>query len=137
MTENIDVEWHEKVWGKEEWIANNPLYCGKILHLKAGFQTSLHYHRLKDETFYVLDGCFRLEYCPPMDFFKLETLPADLPKSGRIMQIGWGFHCPPGQIHRLIGISDAKILEISTQHFEDDSYRLTQSGLIPREDEDA
>jgi mannose-6-phosphate isomerase-like protein (cupin superfamily) len=33
----------------------------------------------------------------------------------------------PGTYHRFTGISDADILEVSTTHFEEDSYRITQS----------
>lgn len=29
---------------------------GKILTLKKGFRCSLHTHKIKDETFYILDG---------------------------------------------------------------------------------
>ena len=50
------IETHEKVWGKEEWITNSPLYCGKILHLKKDFECSFHCHKKKTETFYILEG---------------------------------------------------------------------------------
>ena len=46
------VKYVEKVWGKEQIICNNDFYCGKILHLKKGFQCSLHRHVLKDETLF-------------------------------------------------------------------------------------
>ena len=49
-----------KVWGHERWLANDEKYCCKTLTLKKGYQCSLHYHKLKDETFFVLDGRLRL-----------------------------------------------------------------------------
>ena len=35
----------EKVWGHEEWIANNDKYCGKKLVVKKGFRCSMHHHK--------------------------------------------------------------------------------------------
>src|SRR3989442_1625546 len=45
-----------KGWGREIWIANGPLYCGKILEIDRGKRCSLHYHRLKTESFYLRSG---------------------------------------------------------------------------------
>ena len=46
------TEIHKKGWGYENWLVNTELYCGKILHFNHGKQCSLHYHKIKDETFY-------------------------------------------------------------------------------------
>jgi hypothetical protein len=43
----------DKGWGREVWIANGKLYCGKILEIKKGKRCSLHYHKLKTESFYL------------------------------------------------------------------------------------
>ena len=51
----------KKVWGQEEWVVNNDKYCGKILTVKKGFRCSLHYHKKKHETFYVLEGNLLME----------------------------------------------------------------------------
>jgi mannose-6-phosphate isomerase-like protein (cupin superfamily) len=45
-----------KVWGREIWIANNPEYCGKVLEIEKGKRCSLHYHKLKLESFYLRRG---------------------------------------------------------------------------------
>src|SRR5208283_5704492 len=45
-----------KGWGREVWIANNHLYCGKILEIRRGKRCSLHYHKLKTESFYLRSG---------------------------------------------------------------------------------
>ena len=55
------VNFVEKVWGHEEWIVNNPKYCGKKLVLKKGYRCSIHKHDIKDETFYILSGTVLLE----------------------------------------------------------------------------
>ena len=47
-----------KGWGHELIIENNELYCGKILVFNSGCRFSMHYHLLKDETWYVNSGEF-------------------------------------------------------------------------------
>lgn len=61
-----------KGWGKEVWIANNIVldgenfptgYSGKLLvYDKEGAKSSMHYHVVKHETFYVVKGEFVLWY---------------------------------------------------------------------------
>ena len=45
-----------KGWGYELWIENNELYCGKHLHVLPTKWCSVHYHKNKKETFYVING---------------------------------------------------------------------------------
>lgn len=59
---NNIIKWVPKGWGGEKWIVNNDMYCGKILHIVKGHKLSLHYHKIKDETFYVQDGNILLGY---------------------------------------------------------------------------
>jgi D-lyxose ketol-isomerase len=49
-----------KVWGREVWIVNNALYCGKILEIREGRRCSQHYHKLKTESFYLRTGRLRV-----------------------------------------------------------------------------
>ena len=109
------AEVHKKVWGKEVWIANNPLYCGKILFLKKGFRCSMHAHKIKTETFHILSG-------------KIIMALGD--GSRRTMVPGDTIDIAPGTLHSFEGIENSKIMEISTQHFENDSYRVDESGPI-------
>ena len=44
-----------KGWGREVWIANGELYCGKVLEILKS-KCSLHYHKLKTESFYLRSG---------------------------------------------------------------------------------
>ena len=39
--------------GREVWIADGDRYCGKILEICKGKKCSLHFHKLKDESFYL------------------------------------------------------------------------------------
>lgn len=106
-------EIHPKGWGRELWIANNEKYCGKILELSKGKQCSIHYHKIKDETFHILSGKIELHLW--------KKYPGE--QQTLIMVPGDTLRLKPGLIHRFKGLEDSQILEISTQHFEEDSYR--------------
>lgn len=102
----------KKVWGKEVWIVNCEKYCGKLLHLDKGAVSSLHYHKVKQETFYALSGQTGL-HIAGKDYM---LNPYSRPKT-----------IYPKQKHQFVGLSDAVILEVSTQHKENDVVRLTDS----------
>jgi len=103
-----------KVWGEEIWFANSSLYCGKILLLKEAHFCSYHYHKLKDETFYILEGTVRMN----IDGVESDAFP------------GISIHIPPETKHMFTGLEDSVIIETSTEHFEDDSYRQSESGKL-------
>jgi len=100
----------KKVWGHEEWIANRD-YCGKIMFLKKGFQCSFHYHKKKDETFYINKGKVLME----------------VNDKKRIMKKGDSQLIEPMVKHRFSGIENSEIIEFSTHHEDSDSYRLEKS----------
>ena len=50
-----------KLWGYEIWIENNEKYCGKHLHVVPGKKCSVHYHKDKKETFYIINGELLIE----------------------------------------------------------------------------
>jgi mannose-6-phosphate isomerase-like protein (cupin superfamily) len=106
-----------KGWGREVWIANSSLYCGKILEIKKGKRCSLHYHELKTESFYLRTGRLHVRInespdCPEAEEFELNP--------GDCMDIH------PGMVHQMEAIEDAELLEFSTQHFDSDSHRLAK-----------
>jgi len=107
------TEIHKKGWGYENWLVNNELYCGKILHFNKGKKCSLHYHKIKDETFYILKGTINLYVVEGIDIIKKHVLGE-----------GDTFHITPGMCHSVEAMCDSDIIEISTQHFESDSYRI-------------
>jgi quercetin dioxygenase-like cupin family protein len=108
------AEVHEKKWGSEHWIENNDKYCGKLLNFNKGAKFSMHFHALKDETWYVLKGQLECILIDTTDASK-ETLTLS---QGDVLRI------KPLLPHRLIAKEESTIIEISTQHFEDDSYRV-------------
>ena len=95
-------------------MVNHNKYCGKILHLNKNYTCSYHYHKIKDETFYLLCGLVQLT-------FEKETF---------IMAPGETIHISPEIKHSFMGLEDSTLIEISTQHFEEDNYRLTKSRKI-------
>lgn len=107
----------ERYWGYELWIVNKPEYCGKLLWFNQGHKLSLHYHRVKDETFYLQSGRLkvRLRYQDGQDEI-IEMLPGD------------SLHIPPGLMHQMEGLEDSELFEFSTQHADDDSYRVEKGS---------
>ncbi len=105
----------QKGWGYEDWICNSERYCGKLLVMNKGKQLSWHYHRLKDETFYVEAGQVVLTYSEEDDLQEAQEC---------ILNPGDSFYIPVGLRHRLRALEDSRIFEFSTQHFESDSIRL-------------
>jgi len=112
------VNFVEKGWGHEEWIVNNANYCGKKLVVKKGYRCSMHHHKVKDETFYVLSGEILLE------------TEYGGKKESRLMTPGDIMHIKPNMWHRFTGIVDSQILEFSTFHMDEDSYRRSNSGKV-------
>ncbi len=104
-----------KGWGREVWIANGGLYCGKLLEIRKGKRCSLHYHKLKTESFYLRAGKLRVFLKEAADSDGLRELELN---PGDCMDI------PPGLVHQMEALEDAELYEFSTQHFESDSYRL-------------
>ena len=111
------VEFHAKGWGHESWLANSPLYCGKLLFFKKGLRCSFHYHKLKTETFYLQSGKLLIKFSNIDD---LQTAQSRIMLPGENMQIF------PGLRHQMIALEDSELFEFSTQHFEDDSYRVVR-----------
>jgi mannose-6-phosphate isomerase-like protein (cupin superfamily) len=112
-----------KGWGEERWIHNDELYCGKILVLHSGKHCSLHYHKLKTETFYIQSGHLQMELTD------LDGGLQDPPVIREVfeMQAGDAMLLKPGTVHRFTGIAAVSLIfEFSTQHFDDDSHRIVK-----------
>jgi len=108
------IERVEKGWGHEIIFANSPEYCGKLLVFKKGKKFSLHYHLKKDETWYVAEGQFVCRL--------VETTTGEEKVS--MFNKGESMHIPRGLPHQLEALEDSIIFEVSTQHFDSDSYRI-------------
>ena len=108
-------ELHLKAWGYELWIVNNDEYCGKLLVFNQDKKFSMHYHLLKKETWYIAKGQFEYHW--------INTESAT-PKM-TIVNEGDVIDLERGQPHQLKALTEgAMIFEISTKHYEEDSYRV-------------
>ena len=105
-----------KGWGEELIIENNEMYCGKLLIFKKGCRFSMHYHLIKDETWYVDKGEFIYRW---IDTESAETIEQKLKPGDVVRQ-------RVGQPHQLIALTDGTVFEVSTQHFDEDSYRVVK-----------
>lgn len=99
-----------KTWGYEVWIVNKT-YCGKILVFNPGSQGSLHLHKNKDETFYLLHGICEIQV-------------ADCTY---LLQPGEAIDIPRGVKHRVKALQYSEIIEFSTTHDDNDTHRLEES----------
>jgi len=119
-----------KNWGYEKWVCNNDLYCGKELFVVRDLFFSIHFHKIKDETFYVVEGeMMLLHHDVPKDFnledeFSCQQFPSIMEQI--YLRAGDVFHVPPWLAHRVRGITDVKFMEFSTHHEDSDSYRIVK-----------
>ena len=58
----LPIKFVPKGWGFEKWIVNCSEYCGKLLYFVKGKRCSWHYHKLKDEVFYIQSGKILVKY---------------------------------------------------------------------------
>jgi mannose-6-phosphate isomerase len=98
----------DKPWGYELIWAHTNRYVGKILHINAGAALSYQYHRVKDETIFVLRGTLRLHVSDDDD-------------PPRVLELreGESFHVTPGLRHRFEAEDDVELLEASTPELDD------------------
>ncbi len=112
----------EKPWGYElHWVRPGEPYIGKLLHVNAGARLSLQLHDLKQESWLLVGG-------------QAAVIWED--NSGKLieteLQPGWGYSTRIGQKHRLRGITDADIIEVSTPE-AGTTYRLEDDYARPDE----
>jgi len=134
-----DPEWIPKNWGGEKVIDNRAEYCCKMLNVVRGKRLSIHFHLDKMETFYLLSGKVIIKFFD--DYKRMEEI---IEKQGwdtknvehknliaeqmetLILEPDSTFFCPPGRVHQLIGVYDSKVIEVSTHHKDEDSYRIVK-----------
>lgn len=113
----------KKVWGTEIILTNRNDYCAKLMVLNAGFRCSLHCHRIKTETFFILQGVIGVTF---------GTNPALL--RTEFKGPGDPLHLDPGTYHTFWQESDASepaiMLEVSSHHDDADVERLAPSGPL-------
>lgn len=107
----------KKGWGKEVIFAREPAYCGKLLVFNKRSQFSMHFHKNKDETFYITEGRFQLDWVDTKDA-STKTVFLEPNDTWRI---------PPMVPHQVTCISHGgTIIEVSTHDDpeDNDNFRI-------------
>ncbi len=114
----------EKPWGWElHWTPADLPYMGKVLHINAGARLSLQVHDAKRESWFLLSGRAKVAWQDSSGAL-IETE----------LQSGVGYTCALGQTHRLIGITDCDVAEVSTPEIGT-TWRLEDDYARPHETE--
>lgn len=115
----------EKPWGYELIFTSEGLpYTGKIMHLKAGTRQSLQIHDKKQETYFLASG--RAGVIIENSIGEMETIE---------FEKGKGYTTLVGQKHRIFGITDCDVWEVSTPEIGT-TYRLEDDYKRPNETEE-
>lgn len=117
MKASDDIHFVPKGWGFEKWIVNCEEYCGKLLYLVKGKRCSWHFHKLKDEVFFVQSGKILVKFSEKDDINTCQEI---------TLTRGDKFHVKRGLRHQMIALEDTELFEFSTQHFDEDSHRITK-----------
>jgi mannose-1-phosphate guanylyltransferase/mannose-6-phosphate isomerase len=110
----------EKPWGRVVTYALNQPSSVRLITVEPGQETSVHYHRMRDETWVVLDPGLTVE----IDERAVEAAP------------GEEFVIPAEQAHRIrcTGSNPGRILEVAYGYTtEDDTQRLEDAYGRPLE----
>lgn len=115
----------KKPWGHEIIITPPNLpYTGKIIHINAGKRLSLQIHDKKQESWILKSGQAKVVW----ENQKGELIETELKEDV-------GFTCAIGQKHRLVGVTDCDIFEVSTPEIGT-TYRLEDDYSRPDETEE-
>lgn len=112
----------EKPWGYElHWVPEGAPYMGKILHVNEGARLSLQLHDEKQESWLLIKG-------------RAAVVWED--RDGELVQMeleqGQGYSTQVGQRHRLVGITDCDVVEVSTPEIGT-TWRLEDDYARPHE----
>jgi mannose-1-phosphate guanylyltransferase len=126
----IDPKIVQKPWGSEQWLADGVRtpYALKKIFFKEGNRSSLQVHQYKHETNYVLDGTGILLLREKL--FDVKSYLNSPEKSIFTKEINDGLleilinpgdviDVKPGQIHRVIALTDLVFIEASSIELDD------------------
>lgn len=113
-TKKITTEIVPKGWGREIIFVNNDEYCGKILCFDKGKKFSMHFHIRKKETWYVSKGKFILVWIDTLNGITYTEY----------LNVGDVITNERGEPHQLIALEDSEVFEVSTKHYDEDSFRI-------------
>ncbi|HET9173959.1 MAG TPA: hypothetical protein VFN56_01615 [Candidatus Saccharimonadales bacterium] len=112
----------DKPWGYEvHWVPANAPYMGKIIHINAGARLSLQLHDEKQESWLLMRGKAAVIW---------ENETGELVETE--LQPGVGYCTQLGQRHRLKGITECDVVEVSTPELGT-TWRLEDDYARPNE----
>lgn len=112
----------EKPWGYElHWVPEDAPYMGKLLHINAGARLSLQVHDEKQESWFLIAGEAAVVWEDETGIL-VETK----------LERGVGYSTKLGQKHRLVGVTDCDIIEVSTPE-KGTTWRLEDDYARPDE----
>ncbi len=112
----------EKPWGYElHWVREDAPYIGKLLHISKGARLSLQVHDEKQESWFLVSGRAAAIW---------EDQNGELVETE--LQPGVGYSTKIGQKHRLQGLTDTDIIEVSTPE-AGTTWRLEDDYARPHE----
>ena len=103
-----------KGWGNELIWATNDKYCGKMMSFNQGARFSMHFHREKEETWYIQSGKFVVRW--------IDTKTAK--QHEQLLIEGAVWHNPPCMPHQLVCLQEGTVVEVSTPDSVEDNYRV-------------
>ena len=104
----------KKGWGHEFIFATTDKYCGKLMSFDKGAKFSMHFHREKDESWYILSGEFHVRWINTLDASVITT---------RLVE-GDTWHNEPCNPHQVVCVEEGVIIEVSTPDSVEDNYRV-------------
>ncbi|MCB9823111.1 cupin [Candidatus Nomurabacteria bacterium] len=112
----------EKPWGYElHWVPEDAPYMGKLIHINAGAKLSLQIHDEKQESWLLVSGEAKVIW---------EDANGEITET--ILKKDVGYSTQIGQKHRLAGITDCDIVEVSTPE-KGTTWRLEDDYSRPDE----
>lgn len=112
----------DKPWGYElHWVPENAPYMGKLIHINAGARLSLQIHDEKQESWFLIGGEAKVIW---------ENSEGDMDET--VLEKGVGYSTKVGQKHRLAGVTDCDIIEVSTPE-KGTTWRLEDDYSRPDE----
>lgn len=115
----------DKPWGWEvHWVPADAPYMGKLIHINQGARLSLQVHDEKQESWYLISGNAAVVW----EDSEGKLVTTDLVS-------GEGYSTKLGQRHRLIGLTDCDIIEVSTPELGT-TWRLEDDYARPHETPD-
>lgn len=115
----------DKPWGYEiHWVPVTAPYMGKVLHINKGARLSLQIHDQKQESWFLIAGEAKVLW---------ENSKGELTET--VLKKDVGYSTAIGQKHRLVGITDCDIIEVSTPEMGT-TWRLEDDFARPDETEE-